>query len=293
VWTWVPPTGPEKIKISIRSTATIFCRTIIPGVFFVWLYVVNLRQMTIGGGHSQPYFRIIVQTLSLSVGGPFDAPGAYPASIASVLITLAAFWNVFKQAPRRATFYLCVTLIFPALILALAPREDIYPRYFLISVLFLLMLWSDFLGNVCRQSAIGKWWIGIALAAFIVANGWHIADLIWNGRAHYQEAIQTIEQQTQAEHAVVLVDHPGRHIAMLGFYGNRLPMPKPIEVFLLSPEEIAPAEWILTHDLDPGFVPPQKIAGPSRSTFDLIRHYQFAGLSGWQLNLYYREPAAK
>jgi hypothetical protein len=293
VWTWFAFRRRQPEQRAAPLAARILFRTIIPGLFFGWLYWVNWSQMSIGGGESLPIFDVVVQTLSLAIGGPFEGPAALLAAVVTILCAGAALWNVFWRAPQRAAFYLCSTFVFPAVILALAPREDIYPRYFLISVLFLLMLWSDFLGDLCRSFVAGKLWTAAALAAFIVANGWHVSQLLIDGRGHYQQALQTIEQQTQGNRAVVLVDHPNRQEAMLDFFARRMPLAKPIEVLPPTSENSASAEWFLTQNLNANFVPTETITAPGGVAFRLVRHYPFAGLSGWHLCLYQREPAAK
>ena len=55
-------------------------RTLLPGLFFSWLYFAVLRQVNSGGGDPQPYFSVIVQTLALASGGPFAGAGAYVAA---------------------------------------------------------------------------------------------------------------------------------------------------------------------------------------------------------------------
>jgi MFS family permease len=268
--------------------AAILFRTVIPGLFFGWLYWVNLSQMSIGGGDAQPYFNVIAQTMSLAVGGPFNAPFAYLAAAVMALFTVAAFWSAFRQSPQRAAFYFCVTLIFPALLLVLAPRKDIYPRYFLISVLFLLMLWSDYVGDVCRRYARGKLFVTLALATWVLANGWHIAQLIRLERGHYQAAIELMRQDTLGSQVAVLMDHPFRQGTILDYYGQRMPAGKPFRAVTAAVD----AEWYLVHDLNVDFVPSNTIVEDG-ITFRLVKHYPFAGLSGWHLCLYQRESAAR
>ncbi|HZZ29774.1 MAG TPA: hypothetical protein VFE46_17395 [Pirellulales bacterium] len=197
---------------------------------------------------------------------------------------------MFRQSVQRATFYLCVIFVFPILILAVAPREDIYPRYFLNSVLFTLLLWSDILGSIWRRGKFGRVFTIVALLAFMVANSRHIADLIILQRNHYLPILQTIEEQTKGARAIVLVDNPSRQDAMLDFYARQLSMTRPIETYPPSSETSFAAEWYLVHSLDSHFEPPETITAPGGVAFHLVEHDPFAGLSGWDLSLYHREP---
>ncbi|HZZ29773.1 MAG TPA: hypothetical protein VFE46_17390 [Pirellulales bacterium] len=89
VYTWIPFGHRQQEGKRLPSVAAIICRTIIPGLFFGWLYWINLSQLTIGSGESPPVLSVIVQTLSLAVGGPFDPPGSYAAAA----VTLLSRWR--------------------------------------------------------------------------------------------------------------------------------------------------------------------------------------------------------
>ncbi len=190
--------GRKSLCAKAIATTVALC-TIIPGLFFTWLYFVNWGQMSIGGGESPAYFVVIAQTFSLVVGGPFSSPGYYCSAAITVLVLVAALWNVFGRMPRRAAFYLCAVVVFPAITLAIVPREDLYPRYFLANVLFLLLLWSDYLSDLWRGPTGSKWFVAAVLVVFLIANSCHVVELIINGRGHYREAIQLIEAETLSE----------------------------------------------------------------------------------------------
>ena len=287
VWTWFPD-GPRSIG---RLVPKMLFRTALPGLFFAWLYVAVLRHMTIGGGDVQSFVDVVLQTLSLSVGGPFNHAGAYVAAAIAGVLTLAAFWRVFHQSPKRGSFYLSAIVVLPAIVLVIGPREDIYPRYFLGSVFFLLLLWSEYLGGIGKSSGSLTWWPSVALGAFVLANGWHISQLVLLGRGHYQDVIELMSRETHASHVRVVVDHQFRQGTMLDYYGHRLKISKPLQIGNPSANNLHSTEWLLTHDLNVDFVPEQTITTPDGVTFRLVMHCPFAGLSGWNLCLYRREPA--
>jgi hypothetical protein len=287
VWTWFPG-GPRSIG---RLVQTALFRTALPGLFFAWLYVAVLRHMTIGGGDVQRFADVILQTLSLSVGGPFGQIGEYAAAAIAVALTLAAFWRVFRQSPKRGTFYLSAIIVLPALVLLIGPRQDIYPRYFLGSVFFLLLLWSEYLGGAGASARSLRGWPVVALGAFVLANGWHVSQLVLLGRGHYQDVIALMARDTRGAQVLVVVDHQFRQGMMLDYYGHRLGLSKPLQVGNPTASNLHATEWLLTHDLGVDFVPESTITTPDGVTFRLVAHYPFAGLSGWNLCLYRRAPA--
>jgi energy-converting hydrogenase Eha subunit A len=286
-WTWIPFRRPEMDTFIPR----LVFRTLLPGLVFSWLYFAVLRHVNSGGGDPQPYFSVIVQTLALVSGGPFAGAGAYVAAAVTVLLTAAALWMVISKSPTRGSFYAAAIVVLPLMVLPIARREDIYPRYFLVSVVFLLLLWSDFIGELASRFVSSKKWIALALAVFAIANGWHIWQLLHLERGHYQDAIEAMERQTTNPQMLVVVDHPFRQTLMLDYYAHRLNLIRHIEVSAPSSDTIHAAEWLLVHDLNVNFDPPPLIESAG-VRFELIQHYPFPGLSGWHLCIYHRIQVA-
>jgi hypothetical protein len=264
--------------------AAIF-RTVLPGLFFFWLYWVNLSRMQIGGGDDQPYFQIVLQTLSLACGGPFAPPWSYASAAVTLTVSFLAGWYVFRQSPRRGCVYAAVIVVGPAILLMAAPRNDVYPRYFLGSVLFLYLLWSEWLGSFYERFGERRLWIAALLTAYVLANGVHIWQLIALERGHYREVIAPMDQETQADQVNVALDHPYRHGLLVDYYGHRMKLSESLQTF--PPD--GGAEWLLVHDLHVNFTPPETLALGNGSEYRLVRVYPFAGLSGWNLCVYRRQ----
>lgn len=289
VWTWWPWRERQQSDHNPRPWLRILIlRTVVPGAFFAWLYWVSLATTMTGGGEITPLFVIVLQTMSLVVGGPFGGPGAYAAAGITALVTLAAFWIVSRQSPQRASFYLVVIVLSPALLQVVVPRQPLYPRYFLGSVLFLLLLWAEGAGETVRRRAANLAWLCLLLAAFVVANLWHISRLIELGRGHYQQAIQTMEEQNTGPEVRVAIDHEFRHGMMLELYGPRTHLSKPIRTAFASPESVRMAQWLLVQNPSMDYLPQERIEKYGVS-FRLVRYYPYAGLSGWNLCLYRRD----
>jgi hypothetical protein len=286
VWSWIPWPRVARRDIALR----LVCRTIVPGLYFGWLYWVNLRHMTVGGGLEQPYVEVIVTTLSLFCGGPFHAPWAYAAAALTVAVTVIAFWSISAHR-RRWMLYLYLIVMMPLTVLLIAQRDDLYPRYFLGSVLFLCLLWAEMLGMLYDRSEDGRVWYRVLLAAFIVANGVHIAQLITYGRNSYVEALKQMELRTPGDRIELLMDHPLRQQLMIERYGHRATT-KPLHMSLPTEETAQSAEWILAHDVETDFVPGSSIGFPTGDNFELVEVYPYAGLSGWNLALYRRATPA-
>ncbi|MBI2826824.1 MAG: hypothetical protein HYX69_19290 [Planctomycetia bacterium] len=284
VWTWMP--GAEPLP-GARWQKFVF-RTVLPAAFFVWLYWVNLRHMDVAGGNDRPYSEVIAETLSVAIGGPLGLPGAYAAAAIAVLLLAAGLWHALVQSRRQGVFYLCVILLVPALTLVLLRRQDIYPRYFLLSVLFSLLLWSDLLGAIYERAQPGRIAYGLLLAAFVVANGAHVAQLIAVGRSHYREAIALMDEQTPGPRIIVGSDHEFRNGLMLEYYNRFSRDPNRLDVQAAATAEGVP-EWYLTHDMRLDAAPPATLRASTGARYRLVKHYPYSGLSGWHLGVYRRE----
>ncbi|MGD9635961.1 MAG: hypothetical protein AB7G28_25905 [Pirellulales bacterium] len=288
VWTWLPDGKPmDRDGWRKYSMAALF-RTLLPGFFFAWLYWVNYSRMKINGGDEQPHLQVLMETMSLACGGAFGPPWNYAAAATTAVCTAASLWYVFRKSPRQACFFGAVIVAMPAVLLAVAPREDIYTRYFLGSVLFLYLLWSEALSALWQRSSGGQTAYFALLGLFVAANLIHVVLLISLGRSHYHEAIDWIERETAGPQVRLSGDHGFRHQMMLYQLSTTAQLDKPVTFDPLKPATVGRADWLLTHNLDPGFAPPAEIRFDGGRNFRLVRHYPFAGLSGWQLNVYRR-----
>ncbi len=288
VWTWWPWREQHSDQNRRPWLRMLILRTVVPGAFFGWLYWVSLAATMTGGGEITALFVIVMQTMSLAVGGPLGGPSAYAAAGITALVTLAALWIVWRQSPKRAAFYLVVIVLCPALVQTVIPRQPLYPRYFLGSALFLLLLWAEGTGGIVSRRAANLAWLGLLLAAFAVANLWHITKLIELGRGRYRQAIQVMEEQTTGPEVLVAIDHPFRHGMMLEFYGPRMELSKPIRTAFASADSVRMAQWLLVQNPSMDFVPQERIEKYG-VPFRLVQYYPYAGLSGWNLCLYRRD----
>jgi hypothetical protein len=283
IWSWLPLPRLPRREIILRA----LCRTIVPGLFFAWLYWINLRDITIGGGMEDPLGAVMAQVLSLFVGGPHNPPWSYAAAAVTVAVGVAAFWSIAGER-RRWSLYLYLILVAPAAVVIASGRTDIYPRYFLGSVLFLCLLWSELAGAIRDRWSDGRLWYRVLLAAFVLANGAHVLSLIRFGRNHYTEALATMDLRTPSDRIGLLVDHPLRHRVMFEYYGPHRENGKPLDFSLPTPEAVGKADWILSHSLDVNFEPPPAIHFKTGEEFRLVEQFPYAGLSGWNLALYRR-----
>lgn len=267
----------------------IFLRIGLPSLFFSLFWLVSLRGMQIGGGNKADYLEIILETLAISIGIPPSPSGTLLGAIVALFLILGVIVHLWNIEPDRAFLFIGTTFVMPAFLLLLMGREDIYPRYFLIGIVFFQWALGDWFGSLL-QSASQKQlrYAGAALLTlFLITNVVQDAELIRLGRSHYLEMLDDVAKNSRSQPAYITADHPFRQGMMLGFY---LPRSSNSEKIKLASQPDHAPEWILIHGQDPSLDRQTSINHPQLGNFTLERKYPAAKLSGWNLYLYHKQP---
>jgi hypothetical protein len=103
-------------------------------------------------------------------------------------------------------------------------RAAVYPRYFLISAAFLLLLLSHALAGLARIERFGRPLYALVVVAFLAGNTIHTIRLIEVGRGAYRDGVVMMEQQTFGPHITIGSDHDYRNGLVLDFYRLQLPL---------------------------------------------------------------------
>jgi hypothetical protein len=259
----------------------------LPGLFAAALYAVNLSGMQIGGGLNADLGDVVVSTLSLTAGGPATGIGAGLVGLVVAVAFGAEVVRLWRAGDDLWVFALSVVLVAPVLLLVVSGRPDLYPRYFLISVTFLLLLFGPALVRLWQRGTQGKLVAAALLVAFLAGNGLHTRRLLDVGRGSYAQAVELIQRETPGAAVAIGSDHPFRHPLVLEFYRQRGGRPE--QQFVYSPPAPWPAEgpqWLVLHGFEAEYHPAATITDPSGNEYQLVRTYPYAGLSGWHLALY-------
>lgn len=284
-WAWLRerPSGREFALRIGRCHA-------LPILFAGGLYYVNLREMINAGGTIFGLRQVLVETLSLTFGGPFGGPAAIGVALIAIVIFFAGVEVLRRSGHDEWLFHVLVIAVAPAILLAVVQRQEVYPRYFLISVLFLLLLAGELLAMLWQSGRAGRIVGGLLLVVFLVGNGRHTARLIEVGRGGYWEALQFMERRSPEPTIRVGSDHDFRNGMLLSFYSVYTPLNKRLEYFPQDRWHEGP-EWMILHDQEMDWTPPETFASPHGHQYRLAAFYPYAGLSGWHWALYRRDTA--
>jgi hypothetical protein len=197
----------------------------VPFLLLGALVVVDLRYLGVGGGTREPPAVVLAQTASLALGGPIEGRGLllFAALAASVLVAELArrvrrYWpNRRSTEPRFYlwAFFAATTLLPVWVALALDP-PFLFPRYFLVSVVFVPLLVASF------ASSLGRPWPAVVLVVWLGANAHSLLQFAREGRGGYEEALRFLLEPSDDDVIAVGSDHDLRNGRVVGFYRERM-----------------------------------------------------------------------
>ena len=280
----------DRLGPAVATLPTLLRYFLPPALFFVLLYLVDLRNVVNVGGDQFPLWRVAVETLSLTGGGPF---AGWISGVVAGLVTgvfVHGLRVLAREGDSRWIFFLLVVVAMPLGLILVLRRTQIYPRYFLIAVFFLIQTAAIGLADLLRRGSAPLALATISLVAVMWGNGRHIARLAELGRGGYLPILESIPSGEPSELIQLRSDSDVRHTLMFKYY---LPLANLRNKTLrYVTQEQVPAggtKWLLTHRLDLQWQPPRACT-IREAVYDLWLYRPYPGLSGWGLALYRRRP---
>jgi hypothetical protein len=237
-----------------------------------------LRGFAIGGGDPLPWHEAWRQFGLYAAGFP-NWPG-----FASVLVLvsgaeLARMW----RADRRLFLLSVGVMLLPGAAALLLGAEFTHPRYFLVGLPFLLLVFA--------RSAESAWAAGgsrrVATVCFTIAVVVGQAGNLWTlhtaGRGHYRATLSYIRRQTPVRPALVGSDHDFRNRLLIDFY-SRDAGPSGVLYIRREQWDACPPAWMILHSTSPAAA--AKSISYADRQYDLERTYAAAPLSGFAWSLY-------
>ena len=247
----------ERLRPAEETLPTLLKYFLPPALFFVLLYLVDLRNVVNVGGDEYPLWRVVIETLSLTGGGPFGGWGAVVVAVLVATAFVHGLQVLARDNDDRWIFHLLVVVVMPLGLILLLRRTQIYPRYFLIAVFFLIQAVSIGLADLFRRGPAFRALVMISLAAAMWGNGRHITQLAELGRGGYLPVLESIPSGEPSEVIRLRSDSDIRQKLMFKYY---LPLANLRgKTFRYVTREEVPAggtEWLLTHRLDVQWQPP-------------------------------------
>lgn len=247
----------------------------------------------IGGGPAWTWRSIGDQSLAWTFGYPMAIVPAWLAAGAAGALVVWDAHRLWREGSDEGLF--CVGAIFgpPVLVAALSPPW-LFPRYFLVSLLFLLLVAARSLARLWCRPGWGRPAAGAILLLFVAGNARHIVPFSEYGRGLGSQAIR--DMATSRPSGEIFVT--GRPVDLwsslpMAYYehafglGDRLRYVPAAD--LQKPGALPHLDWLIVQSLTADEAPVAAVS-LTGDQFVLQHTYPQYGPSGMRWWLYRREP---
>jgi hypothetical protein len=309
---WDAATARQAMKDFLRCFAPVI---LLGGAVLAVMFAGALvNGFFIGGGriiavgdHFIPFVSGTSVLLQLELGLPFSVDPVI--SLAAFLVLgLGIIVTLLRQGDGRWGFYVIVLLVVPLVMLAIRIPYGAYPRYFLYSGVFLLVLLGQSLAALGKSGRPGKALLALLLVLFVVGQGFLIGDFLKYSRGQHKEALEYIASVSDAETVTLGSDKDFLSKTMINYYeprrtdGRTFVYIEDFETATVNPD------WLLMVRSEcPGAIPLEvcdllrrdrrDVAAPpvlrhqvpgsdDVVVYNLDREFLHWGLSGWNWSLY-------
>jgi hypothetical protein len=256
----------------------------------VVLFNVFVTHLVDGGAPPSSPGTVLLQTMSLAVGGPSNlsttAVVTDLAALAAVLLFAAALRWAMRDRTGIWVFYLFAIVISPALMCTRAlyfnaKAQPLMPRYFLISIAMLLLLASPLLARLWRAGGRYRRVLLLLMTLYLAGNLWNLGEFLSLGRGQYAVALAQMAAQTPAGQELRLCsENPIRTQLLLNFYGQRVCGSRGVSV------TSEPTPWLVRNWADARATRNFKFCGRD---YELWGVFPSCELSGWTWQIYHRK----
>jgi len=266
---------------------------LIPVLTCALLYFLYVQGMRIGGGELAAVLSTIVAALSLMGGGPQFGWGAYTAAIITAVLIAIAVAGEFRLNRPRGVLYLVAILVAPTLVLAVRSHEFLYPRYFLVPMLFGYVAIGCQLARWFQLGRTGRNAVVTLLAVYVGCNLVPVVRLIELGRGQYTAAVRWLAEHTPGPIVEVNGDHDFRNPLVAQYHAARLPEFNPAtgkRLVYFKVAQVPPqgTEWLLRHTFDGDNPLPAELTDRLGVRYELKKSFPAGSISGWDWWVYRR-----
>jgi hypothetical protein len=266
----------------------------VPIVLMLVFYFVAIRGMEVGGGPGYELVPLLTKTASYMLSGPAtsDAAGAV-ALIVVAAVCVALIYLIFERDDRWI-FY-AVVIVAPLGMIAIQRPEQLYVRYFMISLASALLLLASSCAALLRRGVAAAA-IGLALLAlYATGNAANTLNLIRFGRGQYLAALRFMESHSDSREVLITSDHDFRNGMLVNYHKRYLE--RPDDIHYLDRETLNQeyartngsslgAEWLILHRFNLT-KPAERVTDTFGNSYQLVTIYRYSDVSGWNWLVYH------
>ena len=277
-----------------RAVLDLFALFAVPLALLLVFYFVAIRGMEITGGPTYRLWPLLIKTASYTLGGPANGAVAGLVAVVGVAALCVATMRLKYDGDDRWIFY-GVVLITPLVVIAIARPEQLYVRYFMISVAMALLLLASVAATISRKG-VAEVVIGLTLLALYMAgNIANTTNLLRFGRGQYLAALRFIETHSKDNKVLVSSSSDLGNGTLVNYYKRYLDRPDDLQYvdqqtlkkdYVRTGGRSPGAEWLILH-LHDFMKPPARVADEYGNGYQLVSIYRYSDLSGSDWLLYH------
>jgi hypothetical protein len=273
-----------------RQFVVLHALPVLTGIVLFFTYVLG---MSIGAGNPSPLLVTLVATLSLAAGGPQYGPAAVAAAAAMTVLVGVSLVFEFRANRLRGILYVVAIVLAPGFVLAVTQHQFIYPRYFIVPMIFAYVAVGTLLARWFRSGHFGQAAATVLLTGYLACNFTPVMRLISHGRAEFSEAMRWMAENTAGAEVALASDHDFRNSMVAFYHAGRTGQTygdNDKKLSYIGQEQYPPqgAEWFLRHSFDGDVAPPDRFTDPNGNMFELVKVFPARSISGWTWWLYRR-----
>lgn len=211
------------------------------------LYWIDIRHMIVGGGTPVgSWINSYLTALAWTLGAPINPRDQLAACLLAIVVFVAGM-RLLARGQDARVFFVGVILVFPLSLGILRDSNVVYTRHFLLAIAFLVLLFGFVLASLYERGAWRRVVACLALAAYLIANGQHIARLLRHGRGQPTEVLALLAERSDRPTILVGSDHDFRVGAVLAFHARAAPPAKALDYRAQDAWPPEGPEWVITH----------------------------------------------
>lgn len=268
---------------------------VVPIAYGVLWAALVLWGSRIGGGDPWRWRPIADESLAWTLGYPLST---VPAALAILSAAALAIWDarrLWVEGSDEGLFFVAVIFGPPIFVAALAPPW-LFPRYFLMSLLFLLLVAARTLAQLWQRPVWGKPLVAAIVVLFLGGNLRFIVPFSRDGRGSASHAVaDMIGAASTPEVLVTSRSVDIRSTLPIAFYERKLGLGDriryvPWEQLARSGASRNRIDWVIDQSEARVPAPDRQITLPTGDLYVLRRTYPANGPSGIYWFLYQRQP---
>src|SRR6266496_1741005 len=137
-----------------QAVLDMFSLFTVPVALVLVFYFVAIRGMEVAGGPSYRLWPLLIKTASYTLGGPGNGSAAGIVSLVTAVTVCVVLVYLIRDRDDRWIFY-AVIIVAPMAVIAIKRPEQLYVRYFMISVAISLLLLAAGWAAIMRRGLAG------------------------------------------------------------------------------------------------------------------------------------------